>query len=199
MVVPATHPPNLSSWRSPMTVSDDVARLVAIDPSSTESINMIRLILPRCQELGQKDSQAFIDVLDLVRPCLNIWLNLRPIGLQAMASIQADMELYKSCLAAFRRICGSQGILPSSHILPGRLAKKNLVPSAQDDHADVWEGTYEDSALVAIKSLKVHPGIGLIKVKKVWLVIQQAPSIFESSARYSTGKQWPWRNYLIQT
>ena len=57
-------------------------------------------------------------------------------------------------------------LLPTSHIIPGKLIKTTEHPVASGGFGDVWEGRYNDK-WVAIKALRVYKEEDVQKVKKV--------------------------------
>jgi hypothetical protein len=75
-------------------------------------------------------------------------------------------KLHKKCVLALRKICGSVGTLPTSHMLGDGLQKTDNHPLTGGAYADVWRGTYNDKK-VAIKSFRIYASGDLVEAKKV--------------------------------
>lgn len=115
-----------------------VHRLHDIPHSSPECIGIIRALLPHVAEVKGEQAQEFIDLLDNV-----------------LDTAKLDKDLFRKCLRALRKICGSTGLLPTSHMLTKGLTKLGGVPVASGGFADVWLGDYSDIP-VAIKALRIY-------------------------------------------
>jgi len=85
---------------------------------------------------------------------------------QALQATTYDVTIFKR----FRQLCGRMGLLPTSHIIPGKLIQTAGSPVARGGFGDVWEGIYNDKR-VAIKALRIYKDEDVQKVKKVILLV----------------------------
>jgi serine/threonine protein kinase len=81
---------------------------------------------------------------------------------QALESPTYDVEIFKW----FRQLCGRVGLLPASHLVPGKFIKTAEHPIVQGGFGDVWEGRYGDKR-VAIKALRIYKEGDVQKTRKV--------------------------------
>ncbi|KAF9651282.1 kinase-like protein, partial [Thelephora ganbajun] len=66
-----------------------------------------------------------------------------------------------------RQLCSCTGLLPLSHIIPGRLVTREELPVNYGSFGDVWRGVY-DGKHVAIKGLRTHGKDNVCEIKRVF-------------------------------
>ena len=98
----------------------------------------------------------FCEVYYPVKPILNLYTA------QALQTTTCDPVIFKRV----RQLCGRTGLLPTSHVIPGRFIQTTEYPVFSGGYADVWEGIYNNKR-VAIKALRVYKDEALQKVRKV--------------------------------
>jgi len=175
-----------SSWVKAMptkiqtSLSDDLAAFTArlddlrADQNPDDLSKALRAAFKECELYDAyvtslvgdtKRVKAILEVFDKVRSAAD---TIPRVGSQPDCATQAlqttthDVAIFKQ----FRKLCGQNGLLPISHIIPEEYVRTTEHPVAYGGFSDVWEGIYKNKR-VAIKSLRVYKGSDVRKVKKV--------------------------------
>ena len=110
-------------------------------------------------------AKALLEVFDKVRSATYIvsWVGSESrCSVQVLQTTPYEVIIFKR----FRQLCGWNGLLPSSHIIPETLVRTTEYPVAYGGFSDVWEGIYNDER-VAIKALRIYKEDDVWKVRKV--------------------------------
>ena len=82
-----------------------------------------------------------VDFLDRVRILPSASFQLTKKTLQALGIIPVTEDVSRRCLHKLQAICSDSGILPSSHIISGDLARVGDYAVDSTNLSDVWKGT----------------------------------------------------------
>jgi hypothetical protein len=110
-------------------------------------------------------AKGLLEVFDKVRSatCTISWIGSQYLcAVQALQTTTYGVTIFEQ----FRELCGRTGLLPVSHIIPGRLIRMTEHPVAPGNFGDVHEGIYNDKR-VAVKALRVYKEDDMWEVKKV--------------------------------
>ena len=89
---------------------------------------------------------------------------------QALQATTWDLVIFKRA----RQLCGLTGLLPTSHVVPGKLTRTTEHPVAFGGYAEVWEGIHNDKR-VAIKVFRVYKDGDIPKLRKVIRLVFPIP------------------------
>ena len=143
-----------------MTTSEILQHLYSFNTFSSEFSRCLDRLIQSDEEdhhlssLQGSELTRLVDFLDRVRVPRSASFQLTKMTLQALAIIPVTEDVSRRCLHTLQAVCSNHGILPSSHIVSGGIAKIGDYPVASTNLSDVWEGTHKGTK-VCIK----HPRI----------------------------------------
>ena len=133
-----------------MATSQILRHLYSLKPSSPDFSRYLHSLIQSDGEenylsgLQGSELTELVDFLDEVRVLPSAPSQFTKQISQALGSIPVTDDVFRQCLHRLQAICSHQGILPSSHIISGDIARLGDYPVASGGFADVWEGTHGD-------------------------------------------------------
>jgi hypothetical protein len=107
------------------------------------------------QDFKKEDSVWLVDYLD--RVCCHVLFSRRsPLNpAQALDNLDPSCPASRKCIRELRSICGTQTILPTSHLISPDLLSVDSHPFTSGGFGEVYRGTLDDTA-VCVKRLLVQ-------------------------------------------
>ena len=131
-----------------MATSQILRHLYLLKPSSPDFSRYVHSLIQSDGEehylssLKGSELTQLVDFLDGVRVLPSASFQLTNQVPQALGAIPVTDDVFRQCLHKLQAICSHKEILPSSHIIPGNIARLGHYPIASGGFADVWEGTH---------------------------------------------------------